>query len=84
MRWLSALALTTGLIALGLSVWMWQQADARAEAALQRREKALADKHRPAIVKLCREFGMKESPQDAQTLDDLLAPVQRLLGGLSK
>lgn len=84
MRWLSALALFVSLIALGVSIWMWQQADARAEAALQRRERALVDKHRPAVVKMCQDFGLKEPPADAQTLDELLAPMQGLFAGLSK
>ena len=84
MRWLSVVALAVGLIAVGISTWTWQQADARAEAALQRREKALVVKHRPAVVKMCREFGVKEPPADAETLDELMAPVERLLTGLSK
>ena len=84
MRWLSAVALALSLIAVGVSAWTWQQADARAEAALQRREKALVDKHRPAVVKLCRDFGIKEPPADTQSLDELMAPVGALFAGLSK
>jgi hypothetical protein len=40
-KWFSGLALLLSTCALALSVWTYQQADARAEAALRRREKAL-------------------------------------------
>jgi hypothetical protein len=84
MRWLSFVALAFSLLALGLSAYTWRQADARAEAALQRREKALVDKYRPAVVKLCKEFSVKEPPEDAKTLDELCEPLGGLLEGLSK
>ena len=40
MKWLCTLALAISLIALGLSVWTWQQADARTEAAIEKWERA--------------------------------------------
>ena len=79
MRWFSLLALTLSLIALGVSLQTWHQADARADAALQRREKAL-----PGIVKFCEYMNMKEPPEDVQTLDELLAPLGKLLEPLSR
>jgi hypothetical protein len=84
MRWLPYIALAVSLLALGISIHTWTQADARAEAALQRREKALVDRIRPEINKLCRDFGLKELPDDVQTLEELMVPVQRLGAGLSK
>lgn len=84
MRWHSTVAVALSLVAVGVSAWTWQQADARAEAALQRREKAIVDKHRPAVLKVCRDFGIKEPPADTQSLDDLPAPVGALFAGLSK
>ncbi len=79
MRWFSAVALVVSLIALGVSTWTWQEADARADAALQRREKAIVDKYRPAIVNMCREFGVQGPPENVQTLDELLPAVEGLL-----
>ena len=68
-----------------MSVWTYQQADARAEAALKRREKALVDKHRPEVERLCREFGLKDSlPPNADTLDELVRPLGGLFEGLRK
>ena len=84
MRWFSCLALTLSFAALGVSLYTWQQADARAEAALRRREKALVDKYRPGILKFYKETNMKAPPEDAQTLDELLAPLGKLFEGLSK
>jgi hypothetical protein len=84
MRWLSVAALALSLTALVISAWTWQQSDARAEAALQRREKELVDKYRPAVVKMCRDFGIKEPPAGTQSLDELLTPIEELLEPLSK
>jgi hypothetical protein len=84
MRRLNIATLAVSVLALGVSVYTWQQADARAEAALQRREKALVDKHRPGVVKFCQDFGIKEPPEDAQTIDELLAPLGGLFDGMSK
>lgn len=84
MRWLSIAAIALSLVALGMSAWTWQQADARAEAAVQRRERALVDNHRQAVVTLCQDFGIKEPPVDAQTLDELLSPLGGLFMDLSK
>ena len=84
MRWMSATALLMSLVSLTISAWMWQQADARAEAALQRREKALVDKHRPAMTKVCREFGIQEPPSDCSTIDELVQPLEGLFAGLRK
>lgn len=84
MRWLSGIALAISLAALGLSLWTWQQADARAEAALQRRERTLVENHRPAVIKVCREFGVKEPPANAETLDELLMPLAGLFEGLGR
>jgi hypothetical protein len=84
MRWLSLAALVVSVVALTVSAWTWQQADTRAEAALQRREKALVEKQRPAVVKMCRDFGLKEPPENVQTIDELYAPLSGLMTGLSK
>jgi hypothetical protein len=84
-KWLSGLALILSALALAVSIWTYQQADARAEAALKRREKALVEKHRPDIERLCREFGLKEGPPPgAETLNELMDPLGRLLETLSK
>ena len=84
-KWFSGLALALSVLALAVSVWTYQQADARAEAALKRRERALVDKHRPDVERLCREFGLKDAPSpDAETVDELLRPLGGLLAGLSK
>lgn len=84
MRWFSTLAFIVSLISLTLSIFIWQQADARADDALRRREKILVEKHRLLVVRWCREFRIKNPPEDAQTLDELLTPLHGLLEGLSK
>jgi len=84
MRWLSFVALVLSLLALSVSVYTWNQADARTESALQRREKSLVDKRRPAVVKMCKDFGVKEPSEDAQTLEELYAPLGGLFVGLGK
>ncbi len=84
-KWLSGLALLVSAAALALSTWTYQQADARAEAALKRREKVLTERYRPEVERLCREFGLKDGPPpDAETLDELVKPLDRLLEPLSK
>lgn len=84
-KWLTSLAVAFSALALALSIWNYQQADARADAALKRREKALVQKHRPQVERLCDEFGLKNRPPpDAETFDDLLDPLAPLFEGLSK
>ena len=81
---MNGLALTLSIMALAVSLWTYQQADARADAALQRREKALVDKHRPEVERLCKEFGLTGPPADAQTVDELVRPLGGLVEGLGK
>jgi hypothetical protein len=84
-KWFIGLALVLSALALSLSIWTHQQADARAQAALKRREKALVDKYRPEVERICREFKLKESPPpDADTLDQLLRPLGPLFQPVSK
>jgi hypothetical protein len=83
-RWFSRLALAISVLAFALSFWTYQQADARAEAALKRREKALVEKYRPEVERICNEFGLKDSPKDAETVDELIRPLGGLFEGLSK
>ena len=78
-HWISVAALAMSLLALTTSAWTWHQADARADAAQRRREKMLVDKYRPAVVKVCQDFGVPEPSADAQCLDDLLTPLEKLL-----
>ena len=52
MRWFTPFAIVLSVIALGFSLWTWHQADARAEAAALRREKAIVDKYRSSRVAL--------------------------------
>jgi hypothetical protein len=84
LKYLTLLALLFSTVALLLSVWTYQQADARAEAALKRREKAIVDKHRPAVERLCKDMGLKRPRTDAETLDELVEPLARLLEPLDK
>jgi hypothetical protein len=83
-KWLCVLALVASLAALSLSAWTYREADARAEAAVRRREKALVDEQRPRVERLCHEFGLPDPPPDAQTLDELYRPLGGLLDGLHK
>jgi hypothetical protein len=83
-KWFSGLALAISVVALAFSIWTYQQADARADAALKRREKALVEKQRPRVERICREFGFKEPPKDAETVDELIEPLGGLFEGLSR
>ena len=76
-------ALVCSVIALAVSVWTYQQADARAERALERREKAFVEMYKPEVERVCQDFGI-EAPQDPQTLDQLFRPLGKLFTDLSK
>lgn len=82
-KWFTILAVCFSSVALGLSVHTFQTADARAEEALQKREKALVAKLRPGVQRVYNDFKLK-FPSDPETLDELLAPLFELLKGLSK
>ncbi len=75
-------ALVFSVIAIAVSVWTYQQADARAERALERREKALVEEYRPEVERLCDDFGVV-GPQDPQTLDQLFRPLFKLATDVS-
>ena len=84
MKAISITAFVISVVALIVSIWTFQQADARAELALQRREKMLVEKYKPEVDRICQDFGLKERPKDPQTLDELLRPLVGLWTGLSK
>lgn len=75
-------ALALSVIALAVSVWTYQQADVRAERALERREKALVEEYKPEVERLCEDFGIV-APQDPQTLDQLFRPLFKLATDVS-
>ena len=77
MKAISITALCLSVVALVVSLWTYQQADARAEHALQRREKALVDRYKPEVDRICEDFGLKDRPKDPQTLDELFRPLGR-------
>ena len=77
-KWLSIVALSISAASIALSAWTYHQADARAEEALQRREKALVEKYKPDVERVYKDFGMK-TPQDPQTLDELFGPLIKML-----
>jgi hypothetical protein len=77
-------AIVISVTALIVSLWTEQQADSRAEQALQRREKAIVDKYKPEVDRICKDLGLKERPQDPQTLDELFRPLVELSTDLSK
>jgi uncharacterized protein HemX len=65
MRWLSGVALVLGL-ALGVSVWMWQQAVARAnaaEASLLQREQSVVQKQQTVTASESVEAALKRHEQ---------------------
>jgi hypothetical protein len=83
-NWLPGTALALSLLALATSAWTWHEADARADAAQRRREKSLVEKYRPAVAKVCQDFGVQEPPADAESLDDLLTPLEKLMTPLRR
>lgn len=76
-KWLSILAICASLGATAVSVWTYQNADARAEEALQRREKALVEKLKPEVVRAYQDAKIRHA-DDPQTLDELFLPLIRL------
>lgn len=83
-KWFGGLTLAISVLALAVSIWTYQQADARAEAALKRREKAFVEKHRPEVERFCEEFGVEKPPKDAETVDELIRPLGGLIEGIGK
>jgi hypothetical protein len=81
---LGLVALVVSLIALAVAGSTYFQADARAEAALQRRERELVRRYSPPIRRICADFRMSVPEGEPQTLEELFEPLGRLLEGLSK
>jgi hypothetical protein len=84
MQRLAILALAISLVALALSIVTYLQADAHAEAALRRREKALVQRYTGPIRQASKELGIPVNPTEPETLEELAEPMQKLLAGLSK
>jgi len=83
-RWLCYLTLACSLVAVTVSICTWQQADDRANAALRRKEKALVEKYRPAIERICKDFDIPGPPAESESLDALMDPIHRLVVNLAK
>ena len=73
-KWITIATLSISLITLATSVWIYQRAEAKAEQAFQRREKALVEKYKPDIEWIYKDFRIPE-PQDPETLDELFGPL---------
>jgi hypothetical protein len=84
MKVINITALCLSVIALTVALWTYQQADARAEQALQRREKALVERYKLDVFRICEGLRLKDCPKDPQTLDELFRPLGGLLTPLSK
>ena len=84
MKWPCYLAIACSALAIGISICTWQQADARADAALRRREKALFEKYQPAVERICKDFDIPGPSNDSQTLDALIEPLGNVVSQLSK
>ncbi len=75
------LALAFSLVALFLSAALYFQADARAEAALRRREKAFAVRHAAQVRRICKDLGVAELPaKTPETFDELVEPLAQVFG----
>jgi hypothetical protein len=94
MRWIAPIALALSLLALGVSVWNWHRAEARAmqaeeraasatEAAIRRHEEATVEKYRPALARLCRDYGLQH-PDPPRSVADILIVLFKLLEGFSR
>ena len=80
-RVVSWLALGFSLVALFLSATLYFQTDARAEAALRRREKAFAVRHAAQVRQMCKDLGVAELPaKTPETFDELVEPLLEVLG----
>ncbi|MEX2188379.1 MAG: hypothetical protein WD875_16345 [Pirellulales bacterium] len=79
---LTIAALALSAASLALSTWTYSQADARAERALQERERRLVEKWKPGITEACLEFDAVPA-EDPQTLDELFQPFFDLVVKLS-
>ncbi len=80
-KWLSILALTVSVLAIGISIRTYQEADARATDAVARREQELVRRYAPNVERICEEFGVV-LPSDPATIEELMAPLLRLVTGL--
>ncbi len=80
----SIVAVVVSLLALALSAVNYCQADARAEAALRRREREVIKRYAGTIRKTCEELGIRVAASEPETLEELLEPLVKLGAGLSK
>ncbi len=80
-KWLSVVALIVSLAAIAMSVGTYQEADARAAAAVRRREQELVRQYTPELERICEEFGI-EAPSSPATIEELVAPLLELVSGL--
>jgi hypothetical protein len=77
-RWIPIAALAVSAAALALSMHLYFTADARAEAAVERREQAMVERLRPGVVRVLGDFNQANDAQNAKTIDGLLEPLFRM------
>lgn len=76
-RFLSLIALVMSAASLGYAVWLHQNINLIAQAALRQREAELVHHFAPNVLELYRGLGVAENklPKSPQTLEELFQPL---------
>jgi len=80
-KWLNTVALTVSFLAIALSVWTYQELDARAVEAVERREQELVRLYLPKVERICKDFDISP-PSHPTTIEELMAPLVHLATAL--
>lgn len=80
------LSVVFSVAALCLSTLLYFSADARADAALRRREKAFVARHAAAFGGIYRDMQLVLRPEEKQpeTMDDMIRPLLRLMTAVNR
>ncbi len=79
---LAFICLSISIASLALAVSVHWRADAVADAALSRRERALVEKLKPKVMQVIADFNVENNLKDVTTLDGLFAPLFHLSTGI--
>jgi len=78
-RRITYVSLLLSLAAIVLATLVWLDSAARAERALEQREKALFRRYKPAIMKFYEDINVEMPSKDPETTEELLDPMLKLL-----